>query len=146
MKIPISWLQEYIDVNLSIAELADCLTMAGIEVKGRKVISGTWENIIVGQIVAINPHPNADRLRLATVNLGTEQETVVCGAPNLNTGDKIAFARVGARLTDPHWGLGSHICRHRSARIVASVPERVCPTGHSSRRAVCPADSYRTKG
>ena len=69
-----------------------------------QVIGGNWENIVVGQITAVNPHPNADRLRLATVDLGTEQQTVVCGAPNLNIGDKIAFARVGAQLIDAHSG------------------------------------------
>jgi phenylalanyl-tRNA synthetase beta chain len=56
----------------------------------------------VGQVVGLSPHPNADRLRLATVDLGTDQQTVVCGAPNLKLGDKIAFAHVGAELIDPH--------------------------------------------
>ena len=85
-------------------ELAKRLTLAGFEVSEIITTGGNWDNIIVGEITAINPHPNADRLRLATVNLGTEQETVVCGAPNLNIGDKIAFARVGARLTNPDNG------------------------------------------
>jgi len=104
MKIPLKWLQEYIDITLPTAELASRLTMAGIEVKGMQGIGGTWENIVVGQIVAINPHPNADRLTLPTIDLGTEQITVVCGAPNLKIGDKIAFARVDAELIDGHTG------------------------------------------
>jgi len=104
MKVPVNWLQEYIDITLPTAELASRLTMAGIEVKGMQVIGGTWENIVVGQIVAINPHPNADRLTLPTIDLVTEQITVVCGAPNLKVGDKIAFARVDAELIDGHTG------------------------------------------
>ena len=104
MKVPLSWLKDYVDITLPLAELADKLTMAGFEVKEMQEIGGSWDNVIVGQITAVNPHPNADRLHLATVDLGTEQETVVCGAPNLNTGDKIAFARVGARLINPYNG------------------------------------------
>ena len=104
MKVSLKWLEQYVDIGLPPAELAQKLTMAGTEVKGWQVIGGNWENIVVGQIVAINPHPNADRLTLPTVDLGTEQPTVVCGAPNLKVGDKVAFARVGARLIDGHSG------------------------------------------
>ena len=114
MKVPLSWLQEYVDITLSPADLASRLNMAGTEVKGMQVIGEGWENIVVGQIVAINPHPNADRLRLTTVDLGTEQQTVVCGAPNLKLGDKIAFAHVGAQLIDGHSG---EVFRLISAKI-----------------------------
>jgi len=104
MKVSLKWLQEYININLPLADLANRLTMAGIEVKGKQTIGGDWGNIVVGQIVAVNPHPDADRLSLPTVDLGTEQQTVVCGAPNLRVGDKIAFAHVGAELIDGHSG------------------------------------------
>src|SRR3972149_3520816 len=101
MKVSVNWLKEYVDIALSPAGLAERLTMAGSEVKGVEVIGGSWENVVVGQIKAINPHPNADRLTLPTVDLGTEQVSVVCGAPNLQVGQKVAFARVGAELVDP---------------------------------------------
>ena len=104
MKVPLNWLKDYVDVTLPSVELAERLTLAGFEVSELQVIGGSWDNIIVGQITAVNPHPNADRLSLATVNLGKEKETVVCGAPNLKVGDKIAFARVGARLINPYNG------------------------------------------
>lgn len=104
MKIPLKWLQEYIDIALPPADLANRLTMAGTEVKGMQVIGGNWGNIVIGQIMAINPHPNADHLTLPTIDLGTEQQTVVCGAPNLRLGDKVAFAHVGAQLIDGHSG------------------------------------------
>jgi len=113
MKVPLKWLQEYIDITLSPSELANRLTMAGTEVKGIKVI-GDWESIVVGQIIAINPHPNADRLYLPTVDVGTEQLTVVCGAPNLAIGDKVAFAYAGAQLIDGHSG---QVSRLKSAKI-----------------------------
>ena len=114
MKVSLKWLQEHIDITLSSADLANRLTMAGTEVKGMQVIGGNWENIVVGQIIAINPHPNADRLTLPTINLGTEQQTVVCGAPNVRLGDKVAFAYVGAQLIDGHSG---QVFRLKPAKI-----------------------------
>ncbi len=114
MKVPLKWLREFVDVNLPPKEVADRLTMSGTEAKGIQVIGGTWDNIVVGQIAAVNPHPNADRLRLPTVDIGTEPQTVVCGAPNLNIGDKIAFARVGAQLIDGHTG---EIAKLKPAKI-----------------------------
>ena len=114
MKIPLKWLQKYIGITLPPADLANRLTMAGTEVKGMQDIGDSWANIVVGQITAINPHPNADRLSLATVDLGTEQQTVVTGAPNLKVGDKVAFAYVRAQLIDGHSG---RLFRLKSAKI-----------------------------
>ncbi len=104
MKVSLSWLKDYVDIKLPVDELARRLTMAGTEVKAWQAIGGSWEHIIIGQIKAIDPHPNADRLTLPTVDLGTGQQTVVCGAPNLKLGDKVVFARVGAQLIDGHTG------------------------------------------
>jgi phenylalanyl-tRNA synthetase beta chain len=104
MKVSISWLKDYVDIRLPVGELARKLTMAGTEVKGWQAVGGSWEGIVVGQIKAINPHPNADRLLLPTIDLGTEEKVVVCGAPNLRIGDKVAFAYVGAKLIDGHTG------------------------------------------
>ncbi len=104
MKIPLSWIEEYVDTGLPAADIAERLTMAGTEIKGVQVIGAGWDNVVVGCVAAMDPHPNADRLRLATVDLGAEKHTVVCGAPNLNLGDKVAFARVGANLVDGHDG------------------------------------------
>src|SRR5512136_2590067 len=101
MRVSVKWLKDYIDLNVSPAELANRLTMSGNEVKTIETIGGTWgNNVVIAQITAVNPHPNADRLRLVTVSLGSEQRTVVCGAPNLTVGDKVVFASVGARLID----------------------------------------------
>jgi len=114
MKIPLKWLQEYVGITLSSSDLANRLTMAGMEVGETQVIGDNWESIVVGQIIAVNSHPNADRLTLPTIDIGTEQQTVVCGAPNLRVGDKVAFAPVGAQLIDGHTG---QAFRLKSARI-----------------------------
>ncbi len=104
MKVPLSWLREYVDIDLPPEELAHRLTMAGTEVGSIDVVGGSWENVFVGHVTSVDPHPNADRLRLATVSLGDEEMTVVCGAPNVAAGQKVPFAKVGARLVDARTG------------------------------------------
>ncbi|MFC2039543.1 phenylalanine--tRNA ligase subunit beta [Chloroflexota bacterium] len=99
MKAPLSWLREYVDITLSAQELGEKLAMSGTEVAVIESVGG-WENILVGEVVAFEPHPNADRLWLVTVDLGADRVNAVCGAPNLAVGQKVAFARVGARLID----------------------------------------------
>jgi phenylalanyl-tRNA synthetase beta chain len=119
MKASLKWLKDYVDVKLTPKELAERLTMAGLEVKGTQAIGGTWDSVVIGEVVALNPHPNADRLKLATVNLGTEQVTTVCGAPNIKVGQRVTFARIGARLIDPHTGEATTL-RPAKIRGVAS--------------------------
>ena len=104
MRVPLSWLKEYVDIDIPVVELAHKLTLAGLEVSDMQIMGGSWDRVFVAKILAVNPHPNADRLRLATVDLGDRQMTVVCGAPNLVVGDKVAFAMVGAKLIDGHTG------------------------------------------
>ncbi len=104
MKIPLSWLKDYIEIKLPVGELADLLTMSGSEVKGIERVGEGWQGIVVARIVDVKPHPNADRLRLVTVDTGAGQPIVVCGAPNLNVGDKVAFAPAGTELIDPSSG------------------------------------------
>ena len=104
MKVSLNWIKQYVDVTLPPRDLAGRLTMAGNEVKGIEVIGESWEGILVGQIAAVGPHPNADRLTLVTIDHGSGKEQVVCGAPNVSVGARVAYAPVGARLIDPHSG------------------------------------------
>ena len=104
MRVSVKWLKDYVDVTIPATEIAKRLTMAGNEVKAVEMMGANWENVVIGQIMAINPHPNADRLRLATVDTGKGERTVVCGAPNIAVGQKIVFASVGAELKDGHTG------------------------------------------
>jgi phenylalanyl-tRNA synthetase beta chain len=104
MKVSLKWLRDYVDIKLAPEELVERLTMSGLEVKSIQTMGGTWENVVIGEVIAVNPHPNADRLKLATVDLGTEQVTTVCGAPNIELGQRVTFAHIGARLIDPHTG------------------------------------------
>ena len=119
MKISLKWLRDYVDINLAPKELAEKLTMAGLEVRAVDTLGGTWDNVVIGEVVALNPHPNADRLKLATVDIGTEQAASVCGAPNISVGQRVAFARLGASLIDPHTGKAA-ILKPAKIRGVAS--------------------------
>ena len=104
MKVSLKWLSDYVDIKIDPQKLAEKLTMAGMEVKGLQTVGNTWNNVVIGQVAAVNSHPDADKLNLATVNLGPQQITVVCGAPNISVGQKVPFAYVGARLIDGHTG------------------------------------------
>ncbi len=104
MRVSLNWLKDYIPLTLPAETLAERLTMAGLEVGKIDVKGGAWDNIFIARIVDIKPHPNADRLRLAEVDLGAEREVVVCGAPNIQVGQKVSYARVGAKMFDTHTG------------------------------------------
>ena len=104
MKIPLSWLKELVDFDMPAEDLAHSLTMAGLEV-GDVITVGGWQNCSVGFVERVEQHPNADRLVLCTVDVGEDvPHQVVCGAPNVAQGQKIAFAQVGASLIDARNG------------------------------------------
>jgi phenylalanyl-tRNA synthetase beta chain len=98
MKIPLSWLKDYLTFNCSAKEIADILTLAGIEVDAVKALPLAFDGVVVGEVRAAAPHPNADRLKIATVFDGKEELQVVCAAPNCRSGIKVALARIGATL------------------------------------------------
>ena len=101
MKVPLKWLKEFVDITLPVEELAAKLTASGSEVVA---VTRRWERVQVAEITVIEKHPNADRLRLATVVMPDGERTVVCGAPNIEVGQKIAYASIGARLSSGHSG------------------------------------------
>ncbi len=101
MKVPLKWLKEFVDITLPVEELAAKLTASGSEVVA---VTRRWERVQVAEITVIEKHPNADRLRLATVVIPAGERTVVCGAPNIEVGQKIAYASIGARLSSGHSG------------------------------------------
>lgn len=101
MKVPLSWLREYVDVNIDVDELAHRLTMAGNEVDSIERF-GHIDNVVVGEVLQVSAHPNADRLRLVRVADGDGVYEVVCGAPNVAQGQKIAYASIGAELFDAY--------------------------------------------
>ena len=98
MRLPISWLKDYVDFADTPQGLAAKLTFSGIEVEGIETIGCAAPGVVVGEILAIERHPNADKLTLCTVNHGAGQLVVVCGAPNVKIGLKAPFAPSGVTL------------------------------------------------
>ncbi len=100
MKVSLNWLKEYVPIDMAVPDLADALTMAGLEVEAVEDRYAHLETVVVGQVVDVSPHPNADRLKLCRVDGGNGIVPVVCGAPNVTTGMHAPLARVGTRLPD----------------------------------------------
>jgi phenylalanyl-tRNA synthetase beta chain len=99
MKVSYKWLQEFVDVNIPPQELADRLTMAGVAVEGVQFLGEGITNVVTGQILKIDPHPNADKLVICQITTdGEDRIQIVTGAQNVREGHKIPVAKVGAKL------------------------------------------------
>ncbi|MDR2153952.1 MAG: phenylalanine--tRNA ligase subunit beta [Burkholderiaceae bacterium] len=99
MQFPESWLREFCNPPLTSAQLADTLTMAGLEVEDMRPVAPPFSNVVVGEIKHAEQHPNADRLRVCQVDAGQGALlNIVCGAPNARPGIKVPCALVGAEL------------------------------------------------
>lgn len=101
MKVPLSWLKQFLGIDLNAKTVAEKLTLLGIEVEKIDETPLTFTGIVVGKVIQAEQHPNADRLRVAIVTDGKDEYQVVCGAPNCRAGITVAFARIGSSLTDP---------------------------------------------
>jgi phenylalanyl-tRNA synthetase beta chain len=95
------WLRQFVNPKLNADELGQALTMAGLEVEEQELAAPLFNNVVVGEIISAEKHPNADRLQLCLVDAGqAEPLQIVCGAPNARVGLKAPCAMVGAKLTD----------------------------------------------
>lgn len=99
MKISETWLKQYFpNLNLSAEEIGHQLTMAGLELDDLYKVAPDFSGVVIGEVLSCNQHPDADKLKVTTVNIGTETLQIVCGAPNVRVGLKVAVATVGAIL------------------------------------------------
>lgn len=99
MKIPLSWLREYIDIDVSVDELCEKLTMLGLEIEGVERLGERIDGVVVGRIIEAEPHPDADRLQVCKTDVGADEPLqIVCGATNFKVGDCVPTAVVGAML------------------------------------------------
>ncbi|HTK44551.1 MAG TPA: phenylalanine--tRNA ligase subunit beta [Patescibacteria group bacterium] len=99
MRVPLSWLREMVDFDLAPEELAARLTLLGMEVKGIERRGSDWQNVVVGELLAVEKHPRADRLSLTRVSTGSgEPLEIVCGATNIAPGQRVPVALPGAVL------------------------------------------------
>ncbi|MCY3972669.1 MAG: phenylalanine--tRNA ligase subunit beta, partial [Candidatus Dadabacteria bacterium] len=98
MKTTVKWLKEYVDFDLSPQEIAETLTMAGLEVESLTHLLP--DNVVAARVEDVSPHPNADRLSLCSVSDGSGGRKIVCGASNMKAGDAVVLALPGARLPE----------------------------------------------
>lgn len=101
MKISYNWIKQFIDIPEAVEEHAAMLTALGLEVEGiepYESIKGSLKGVVVGEVMTCVKHPDADKLKLTTVNIGTETVQIVCGAPNVAEGQKVPVATIGTTL------------------------------------------------
>lgn len=98
MNISYNWLKDFIDLELSAEETEEKLTLIGLEVEGVEEFGSSLEGVIVGEVLDVSEHPNADRLRICQVNTGSEKLQIICGADNVAKGQKVPVATVGTTL------------------------------------------------
>lgn len=98
MKISESWLREWVNPDVDTEQLAEQLTMAGLEIDGIEALGAELDGVVVAEIISTEQHPDAEKLRVCRVSAGDETVQIVCGAPNARAGLKAPLAKVGARL------------------------------------------------
>ena len=101
MKISYNWLKEYIDLTLSPEETAEKLTLLGLEVEEIENIGSGFNGFVVGDVINVRKHPNADKLSLCDVDLGSGKVQIACGAKNVAPGQKVPVATIGSTLPVP---------------------------------------------
>ena len=100
MKLPLSWLRDWVEIDADADRIAACLTMRGFYVEGWETLGGDFPGVVVARVLEVARHPNADRLSLCRVDGGSGEVQVVCGAPNVFAGMIAPLATVGAKLPD----------------------------------------------
>jgi phenylalanyl-tRNA synthetase beta chain len=102
MRLSLNWLADFVDLTVEAQALADRLTMAGLEVEAVEEVSPGFSGVVVGQVLNVERHPQADRLQVVAVTTGSQTYRVVCGAPNVQVGSIYPFAPPGAILAGGH--------------------------------------------
>lgn len=100
MKTPLKWLREYVDINVTPKDYADAMTMSGSKVEGVEIMASTISKIVLGKIVKIDKHPDADKLQICSINVGNEVIQIVTAAQNVSEGKYIPVSLDGAVLAD----------------------------------------------
>ncbi len=146
MKVSYSWVKEYVDFSWDPEELAHKLTMAGLEVEEIIEFSLECENIVVGKVLEIKEHPDADRLRICIADIGSRKVQVICGAPNVKENQYVVTALPGAELPS---GLSVEAAKIRgvvSDGMLCSEKELGISDDHSGILVLdkgCPGDTYK---
>lgn len=144
MRVPLSWLREYVEFDLTPEELAERLTMAGMEVSTIERTGADWSDVVVGRLLEVGPHPNAEKLSVTRVDAGTgEPLGVVCGAHNISPGQLVPVALPGAVLPGDRRITRSKIRGIESAGMLCSADELGLGTDADGILILGTADEYR---
>ena len=100
MKVPYSWLKEFVDIDITPAELGDKLVSVGFEIEEVIEMRDSIKNVVAGKILSVEKHPDSDHLLVCSVDVGTGKVQIVTGAQNVKTGDVVPVALDGAVLPD----------------------------------------------
>jgi len=138
MRLSINWLKDFVDLTTSPAELAEKLTLAGLEIEAIETFAPAFQGVVVAQVQALEPHPQADRLQIALVWDGRQQHRVVCGAPNVRVGGLYPLAPVGAVLPPGKPLKAAKIRGIRSEGMLLAEDELGLSEDHSGLMALPP--------
>lgn len=131
MKYSYNWLKELSGTKLSAEKVVENLTMRSFEVEGLEKIGGGLDGVVVGKILEIKKHPNADKLRLARIDVGTKEIELVCGAPNIEVGQKVPVALLGTKLPNGMEMKEVEIRGVKSSGMICAEDELGLGTDHS---------------
>jgi phenylalanyl-tRNA synthetase beta chain len=123
MLVSLKWLKDYIDLEISAQELADRLTMAGLEVDEIQTLAPKFSGVVVAKILSVQPHPNADKLSLCDVTDDAHTYPIVCGAKNIHKGDVVPLAKVGAVIPGGYTIKSTTLRGERSEGMLCSEAE-----------------------
>jgi len=144
VKVSIQWLEEVIGTSLDVEAAAHLLTMGGLEVEHAEPVAGAFNQVVVAQVLSVAPHPNADKLRVTSVDVGSGSPLqIVCGAPNVAAGQRVPCALIGATLGSGPGALAIKAAKLRgveSAGMLCSARELGLSEDHSGLM-VLPADA-----
>ncbi len=148
MFVSYKWLQDYVDLTgVSAAELAEKITKSGIEVEGVEVLNEGVKGVVVGHVLEREKHPNADKLNKCLVDIGAEEPVqIICGAPNVDKGQKVAVATVGAKLPGNFKIKRAKLRGEESNGMICSLQElgiegKIVPKEYAEGIFVFPADA-----
>jgi len=138
MKVSLNWIREYVDIEMPADALGHLLTMTGLEVEGIAAVGQSLDDILVGRIVAVRPHPRAEHLTLCTVDAGRERVDVVCGAPNVVEGALAPLILPGGKLPDGTRIEETRIRGERSTGMLLSEDEMGLTDDHAGIMLLAP--------
>src|SRR5574340_1782966 len=140
MKFSENWLRAYVNPALDSDQLAHQLTMAGLEVEALEAVAPAFDKVVVAEVLALEKHPNADRLNVCKVNVGAaEPLQIVCGAANVHAGAKVPCAMVGAQL--PKMAIKQAKVRNVESFGMLCSESELGLAGESSGLLLLPADA-----